>query len=169
MRMLEQVTRDSDAAGDAEHAEGERPTGRDWADRTRRVLTRDLLRRAAQVSRGESRALQFRALHLNLPLVGEAAERLELTQAQRTAAEHHALDGLVEAIRAFDPDGEVDFADFAVRFVEQQILAHLPRATLRLTQPRRSTEEVGRPVRSPRFGARLAVRRFALVIAGSHA
>lgn len=174
MRMLEQVPRDDDPeAGPA--------TERYWADQTRRTLTRDLLRRAARAGDGERQALRFRALHLNLPLVGEVAERLELTPVQRDAGEHHALEGLLAAIQAFDPDAEVDFSDFAAPFVEQQLSTHLPRPTLRLTQPLRSAPDVpdvGVPVRGsgsrveagarPRSGVRLAVRRVALVIAGSH-
>jgi hypothetical protein len=153
-------------------------TERHWADQTRRVLTRDLLLRAVHARPAECHALQFRALHLNLPLVGEVADRLGLTEAQRHAVEPAALDGLVEAIRAFDPDGTEEFADFAVTFVERQVLAHLPRPALRLTQPRQPTQEAGgsgpfaRPhlgsPRGPGMGVRLAVRRVALVIAGSH-
>ena len=156
----------------------DRATERHWADQTRRVLTRDLLLRAAHARPAECHALQFRALHLNLPLVGEAADRLGLTEAQRQAVEPAALEGLVEAIRAFDPDGTEEFADHAVTFVERQVLAHLPRPALRLTQPRQPTPEAGGPglfprphvgmPRGPRRGVRLAVRRVALVIAGGH-
>jgi DNA-directed RNA polymerase specialized sigma subunit len=93
----------------------------DWADRTRRVLTRDLLRRAHRAQPTEGQALQFRALHLNLPLVGEAAEAVGLSRSDRGPVEHAAMDGLVEALRVFDPDGELDFADFAGPFVEREI------------------------------------------------
>jgi hypothetical protein len=95
----------------------------DWATQTRRVLTRDLLLRAALAQPGESRALQFRALHLNLPLVGEVADRLGLTPAQRRRVEHAALDGLARAIREFDPAGSGEFAEVARSLIEQEIVA----------------------------------------------
>jgi DNA-directed RNA polymerase specialized sigma subunit len=98
----------------------------DWADATRRVLTRDLLLRAARAQPAESHALQFRALHLNLPLVGEVADGLHMDGAERAALEHVALDGLAQAMRLFDPFGEDEFADFAMAFVEHQIVSHLP-------------------------------------------
>jgi hypothetical protein len=111
------------------------PTG-DWADQTRRVLTRDLLVRAAHARPTEARALQFRALHLNLPVVGDVIERLGLTAGQRRRVEHHGLDGLHEAVRSYDPFGDADFPDVAGRYVEEQILAHLPRPGLRLVAHR---------------------------------
>jgi hypothetical protein len=130
--------------------------GADWADQTRRVLTRDLLVRASHAQPGEARALEFRALHLNLPLVGEVAGRLGLAEAQRTRVEHAALDGLHEAVRLFDPYGAVDFAAFAGPFVERQILAHQP---VPIAAPSSR--------RTDRHPVRLAVRRLALVISGS--
>jgi hypothetical protein len=101
-----------------------------WAERSRRVLTRDLLLRAGQARPGERCALHFRALHLNLPLVGEVADRLGLTDDERRRVEHHALDGLHEAIRLFDPYGEPDLAEFAQAFIEGQMRTHLPRTAL---------------------------------------
>ena len=95
----------------------------DWADATRRVLTRDLLLRAARAQPAESHALQFRALHLNLPLVGEVAERLALTPRERGRLEHAALDGLAQAIRDFDPSGPDEFAEVAASLIEREILA----------------------------------------------
>ena len=97
-----------------------------WADATRRVLTRDLLLPAAQAQPAERHALQFRALHLNLPLVGEVADGLHLDRTERAALEHVAIDGLAQAMRLFDPFGEDEFADFAMAFVEHQIVSHLP-------------------------------------------
>jgi DNA-directed RNA polymerase specialized sigma subunit len=109
----------------------------DWATQTRRILTRDLLLRAARAQPGESRALQFRALHLNLPLVGEVAERLGLSEPERGRLEHAALDGLAEAIREFDPAGPDEFADLATSLIERHVLARRRAATtgrqLRLT------------------------------------
>jgi len=96
-----------------------------WAGQTRRVLTRDLLVRASHAYRGEARALQFRALHLNLPLVGEIADRMHLGADDRSRVEHDALDGLLDAVRLFDPYGEREFSDFAVPFIERRIRAHL--------------------------------------------
>jgi DNA-directed RNA polymerase specialized sigma subunit len=93
----------------------------DWADRTRRVLTRDLLRRAHRARPTEGRALQFRALHLNLPLVGVIAEAVGLDRSERRPVEHAAMDGLVQALRVFDPYGDLDFTDFATPFVEREI------------------------------------------------
>jgi hypothetical protein len=104
----------------------------DWAEETRRILTRDLLVRAAQARPGEARALEFRALHLNLPLVGEVCGRLGLTVSQRRQVEHHALDGLHEAVRAYDPFGTADFTELASAYVEEHVLRHLPRPALRL-------------------------------------
>jgi hypothetical protein len=104
----------------------ENPVGRNepggWAEQTRRVLTRDLLVRAAYAPRGEARALEFRALHLNLPLAAELAGRLGLTGVQLTEAEHLALDGLLEAVRAYDPYGEREFADVATSYVEARLV-----------------------------------------------
>lgn len=104
-----------------ESAAGSSGADGDWADRTRRVLTRDLLLRAHLGQPTEGQALHFRALHLNLPLVREIADGLGLSQPERVAAEPHALDGLVEALGAFDPCGTVEFADFAAPFVEREI------------------------------------------------
>ncbi len=109
----------------AEHAAGSNVAHGDWADRTRRVLTRDLLLRAHLAQPTEGQALQFRALHLNLPLVREVADALGLDDAGRAAVEHVALDGLVQALRAFDTEGDEDFADFASPFVEREILRTL--------------------------------------------
>ena len=95
----------------------------DWATQTRRVLTRDLLQRAAHAQPGESRALQFRALHLNLPLVGEVADRLGLKGPERGRVEHAALDGLAQAIRDFDPAGPDDFAEVATSLIEREIVS----------------------------------------------
>jgi DNA-directed RNA polymerase specialized sigma subunit len=110
-----------------------------WADQTRRVLTHDLLVRAAHARPGEARALEFRVLHLNLPLVAGVADRMGLSESQRRRVEHHALDGLHEAVRRYDPYDEGDFEDLAVSLVEQQIRAHLRwRQGLRLAGPRES-------------------------------
>jgi DNA-directed RNA polymerase specialized sigma subunit len=116
----------------------------DWADETRRVITRELLVRAAHARAGEARALEFRALHLNLPLVREVAERLGLTDGQRRAVEHHALDGLHQAVGLYDPFGPREFAEFAEPFVEHQVRAHLPRPTLRLALHRRVALAIAR-------------------------
>jgi DNA-directed RNA polymerase specialized sigma subunit len=104
-----------------EHAAGSTVAEGDWADATRRVLTRDLLLRAHRAQPTEGQALQFRALHLNLPLVRAIADGLGLDDADRAAVEHDALDGLVQALRAFDACGVHDFADFASPFVEREI------------------------------------------------
>jgi hypothetical protein len=130
MRISEQVP--ATGADGATRAEGLRigQVGGDWAEQTRQVLTRDLLVRASLARRGESQALRFRALHLNLPLLAEAADRLGLSAAQRTRVEHAALEGLYEAVRVFDPLGDVDFATFATPFVEWQIRTHLRTRTL---------------------------------------
>jgi hypothetical protein len=93
----------------------------DWAEQTRRVQTRDLLVRAAYAPPGEAQVLELRALHLNLPLVAAAAGRLGLSGEQLTEAEHVAMDGLLEAVRAFDPYGELEFADLAASYVEQRL------------------------------------------------
>ena len=105
----------------ADHAGGSTVAEGDWADQTRRVVTRDLLLRAHRAQTAESRALRFRALHLKLPLVREIADGLVLEEADRTAVEHDAMDGLVQALRAFDACGDQDFADFASPFVEREI------------------------------------------------
>ncbi len=104
-----------------EHAAGSTVAEGDWADQTRRVLTRDLLLRAHVAQPAEGQALQFRALHLNLPLVREIADGFGLDDADRAAVEHDALDGLVQALRAFDAYGDQEFADFAGPFVEREI------------------------------------------------
>ena len=88
-----------------QHAEAS-PTG-DWAEQTRRVLTRDLLLRARRSSLGEARALEFRALHLNLPLIREVGDRLQLTGGRRAQAEHDGLEALLEAVRALQRRGIV--------------------------------------------------------------
>ena len=119
----------------------------DWADETRRILTRDLLVRAAHARPGEARALEFRALHLNLPLVGDVSERLGLTASQRRRMEHHALDGLHEAVRTYDPFGDADFTEVATAYVEGQVRRHLP-AARRLRAAGSPTPRTARP--SPR-------------------
>jgi DNA-directed RNA polymerase specialized sigma subunit len=86
------------------------------------VLTRDLLLRAHLAQPTEGQALQFRALHLNLPLVREIADALGLDDAGRATVEHEALGGLVQALGAFDAEGDEDFADFAAPFVEREIV-----------------------------------------------
>lgn len=95
------------------------------SDEACRVLTRDLLVRASRARNGESQALRFRALHLNLPVVAAVSDRLGLSDAERRRTEHAALDGLHEAVRLFDPYGETGFAEFAASFVEGQIRAVL--------------------------------------------
>jgi len=105
----------------ADHTSEQSTATGDWADRTRRVLTRDLLIRAHFAPPTEGHALQFRAMHLNLPLVREIADGLGLDDADRAAVEHDALDGLVLALRAFDPCCGEDFADYATPFVEGEI------------------------------------------------
>src|SRR4051794_40917650 len=92
-----------------------------WAEQTRRVLTRDLLVRATYATPGEARALQFRALHLNLPLVAEVAGRLGLTGGWTSEAEHLAIDGLLDAVRAYDPFGEREFAEVAAFYVGDRL------------------------------------------------
>lgn len=101
-------------------------SGEAWAVQTRRVLTRDLLLRAARAQPAEKHSLMFRALHLNLPLVGEAAEGLGLTAVQRSETEHCALDALAQALRSHDPYGEEDFVDHATPIVERAMVARLP-------------------------------------------
>ena len=110
----------------------------EWAEQTRQVLTRDLLVRASQVQRGEGRALQFRALHLNLPLVAEVAVRLGLTAGQQARVEHAALEGLHEALGLFDPYGEVEFAAFATPLIERQIRTRLSPRMISWRTPRPS-------------------------------
>jgi len=95
----------------------------EWAAQTRRVLTRDLLVRAAYAPHGEARALEFRAFHLNLPLVAEVADRLGLTGPPLVAAEHDAMEALLEAVRSFDPYGEQEFSDHAASYVERRLRA----------------------------------------------
>ena len=151
MRISEQV-----------HATGTEPdiaaaqideAGADWAEQTRRVLTRDLLVRASVAGLAEGQALRFRALHLNLPLVVEVADRLGLTDAQRTRTEHAALEGLHEAVRLFDPYGEADFAVFAAAFVEWHTRTHLRGDDRAFTRRRRLalvpmiSRRTGRPTR----------------------
>ena len=92
-------------------------------EQTRRMLTRDLLVRAAYAAPGEARALEFRALHLNLLLVDEVATRLALAEGDVLAAEHDALDGLLEAVRAFDPYGAAEFDEVAVPYLERRLRA----------------------------------------------
>ena len=113
----------------AEHSSGRPVAEADRAERTRRALTRDLLLRAAGAQPEEGHALQFRALHLNLPLISDIVDGLGIGEDQRSAAEHDALDGLARAMRAFDPSGEEEFADFAAPFVEEAI-ARVPRLDL---------------------------------------
>jgi DNA-directed RNA polymerase specialized sigma subunit len=93
----------------------------DWGQQTRGVLTRDLLVRASQVAHGEGRALQFRVLHLNLALVAEAAGRLGLAAPLSPDTEHVALEGLLDAVRSYDPWGEPEFATFAAPLIERRI------------------------------------------------
>jgi hypothetical protein len=95
----------------------------DWADETRRVLTRDLLVRAAYAPPGAARALVFRALHINLPLVAEVADRVGLSGRQLTEVEPAAIDALLEAVHDFDPFGQRDFAELAASYVEQRLAA----------------------------------------------
>jgi hypothetical protein len=140
MRMMEQTPSAPDAVAREDHG--------DWATQTRRVLTRDLLLRAAHAQPGESRALQFRALHLNLPLAGEVSDRLGLTGTGRVRVEHAALDGLALAIRDYDPFGADDFAVVAAALIEREIVAQV----------------TARPTRRH---LRQAVRRLAVALAGS--
>jgi hypothetical protein len=106
-----------------------------WADETRRVLTRDLLVRAARAHPAERHALLFRALHLNLPLIGEVADGLRLTTDERGRCEHPALEALAQAVRSFDPYGDEDFADYASLVVEREIVARLPGLSPRTDRP----------------------------------
>ena len=141
MRMMEQAPGAHDAVEGDDHG--------DWATQTRRVLTRDLLLRAAHAQPGESRALQFRALHLNLPLAAEVSDRLGLTGTERARVEHAALDGLAGAIRDYDPLGADDFAVVAEALIEREIVAQ------------------GTAPRPTRRHLRQAVRRLAVALAGS--
>jgi hypothetical protein len=133
-----------------------------WAEQTRRVLTRDLLVRARHCPPDEGRALQFRALHLNLPLIGEVADALGLTVEEREAVEHRALDGLFEAVRLYDPWDVGDFAAFATPFIRAQMLATSMRGRRTGSLPRRTPA-------SERYSMRLVVRRAAQAMAGYHA
>lgn len=108
------------------------PVPADHDDDTRPILTRDLLVRAAQARPGEARALEFRALHLNLPVVGEVCDRLGLTASQRRQVEHHALDGLHQAVRSYDPFGEAGFTEVAAAYVEEHVRRNLTGPSLRL-------------------------------------
>jgi hypothetical protein len=120
------------------------------SDEARRVLTRDLLVRASRSRNGESQALRFRALHLNLPVVAEVCDGLGLTAAERRRSEHAALDGLHEAVRLFDPYGEVGFGDFAAALVERQIRAALRAGAPRSVQATSRTTISGRTARASR-------------------
>ena len=106
---------------------------------TRGVLTRDLLVRASHVPHGEGRALQFRVLHLNLALVAEAAGRLGLGRTLSADVEQAALEGLLDAVRGYDPYGEAEFAAFAAPFIEDRIRAQVAarRISVRTTRPTR--------------------------------
>jgi DNA-directed RNA polymerase specialized sigma subunit len=143
-----------------------------WAERTRRALTRDLVVRARQAEPGERRSLQFRALHLNLPLVGEVADELDLTEHERQVVEHAALDGLYEAVRRFDPWDQDDFAAFAVPYVRTQMVTHLPAAQRRTALTRSLPRRIPARDRQRASGSaqgrlvRLAVLRAAQAMAG---
>jgi hypothetical protein len=159
MRVVEWVESDTDdASDDRAH----------WAAQTRRVLTRDLLRRALAAPPAESHALQFRALHLNLPLVRDVADRLSVNDGRRATVEHHALNALVDAVRTFDAFGTLEFDDYATPLLERQIATHLPRPGLRLMQPGPPECREGGP-RPPGYGLRRLAHRVALVIAGFRA
>jgi len=108
------------------------PAAVDWVADTQRILTRDLLVRATHARPGEARALEFRALHLNLSVVGEVCDRLGLTASQRRRVEHDALNGLHEAVRAYDPYGDADFTEVAAAYVEEEVRRRLPGPPLRL-------------------------------------
>jgi DNA-directed RNA polymerase specialized sigma subunit len=143
-----------------------------WAEQTRRALTRDLVVRAQHAEPGERRSLQFRALHLNLPLVGVVADELDLTERERETVEHAALDGLYEAVRRFDPWDQHDFAAFAAPYVRTRMVAHLPAGRLRTAFARSLPQRI--PARDRRGGSaftqrrlvRLAVLRVAQAMAG---
>ena len=105
-----------------------------WADRSRRVLTRDLLVRARHARPGERRALEFRVLHLNLVLVTEVTERLGVTRAECRRLEHHALEALHEAVQRYDPYDEPDFAEVAGVLIEERLRPRLLRLSV-VTSP----------------------------------
>jgi DNA-directed RNA polymerase specialized sigma subunit len=102
----------------------------------RGVLTRDLLVRVSQVPHGEGRALQFRVLHLNLVLVTDAAGRLGYTGMLPADVEQAALEGLLDAVRGYDPYGEAGFAEFAAPFIEDRVRAQLPARPVSARTPR---------------------------------
>lgn len=140
-----------------------------WAEQTRRMLTRDLIVRARHSPVGEGRALQFRALHLNLPLVGGIADDLELSPQEREAVEPAALDALFWAVRRYDPWGDHDFATFAAPFVRARIIAELPVSRRRIAHPRRLPRRVPRhrpETPAERHLVRLLARRAAQTMAG---
>jgi hypothetical protein len=139
MRISEQIIA-TDAGADGRPEGGASCGARsqaDWADQTRRVLTRDLLVRATRADHAEGQALRFRALHLNLPLVTEISDRLGLSEDQRARIEHAALGGLHEAVRLYDPFGDVEFAAFATPYVEWQIRTSVRGSVLWPTRRRR--------------------------------
>ena len=150
-----------------------------WAEQTRRALTRDLIVRARHAGPGERRSLQFRALHLNLPLVGEVADDLDLTDRERAAVEHAALDGLYEAVRHFDPWDHDDFAAFAAPYLRSRVVSHLALSRRRVSSVRSLPQRI--PTRDNPGGARggsgstqrrlvrLAVLRAAQAMAGYRA
>jgi DNA-directed RNA polymerase specialized sigma subunit len=140
-----------------------------WAEQTRRTLTRDLIVRARHSPVEEGRALQFRALHLNLPLVAEIAGDLELTAQERAAVEPAALDGLFWAVGRYDPWGHHDFATFAAPFVRARIVAELPVSRRRTTYARRLPQRLPRhrpETHAERHLVRLLARRAAQTMAG---
>lgn len=94
----------------------------DWVVAARDVLTRDLLLRASRGTPAEGRALLFRALHLNLPLAQEVADRLG-SPGEAAGAENGALEGLHRAIGSFDPTAAQPFRGFAVPLIEDAILS----------------------------------------------
>jgi DNA-directed RNA polymerase specialized sigma subunit len=111
--------------------------------RSRHVVTRDLLRRAARAEAEEAHACQFQALHLNLPLLSEILDRLGLRARERARADRVGMAALAEAIAAFDPYGRDDFDTVATAYVVRSLRARLTHRSL--------------------------VRRVALVVAGVHA
>jgi DNA-directed RNA polymerase specialized sigma subunit len=140
-----------------------------WAEQTRRMLTRDLIVRARHSPVGEGRALQFRALHLNLPLVARVADDLGLTAPEREAVEPAALDGLFQAVRRYDPWGDHDFATFATPFVRARMVEQLPISRRRTAYARRLPPRVPRQhpeTRAERHLVRLLARRAAQTMAG---
>ena len=94
----------------------------DWITAARDVLTRDLVLRASRVTPVEGRALLFRALHLNVPLAREVAERLARPGGSADD-EGGALEGLHRAVSSFDPTGVQPFRGFAVPLIEDGILS----------------------------------------------